>query len=464
MKRLRDESKAKLLAQIRVDFGAQKQTTEAVMVDANMGGGGGGPPPPPGAAGFVMREVDTINKKKTRQSPYGPQVFNIGSDRGKRGGPKPGPAPDMPAYTTEPPIIQPPQQVYLGGSRANKLKQTKNDKLTIKKGAGADKITITRGKKGKKTDKAEEADIPAPPPPAPPPAPAPAGAKIDKKTGKMKPVKKGAGTVKALNGLPASPAVAPTPIPAPALPPPNNPPGLKIRLIGKQKKPPNTTKAEKKQAAIDALAAAKAAADTATVLLPDAKPKGHRASVKRKPQEGDPAAPDPTEPAVVKIRKAAVAKITKPKAIAKPKRPASTPQPDIVQTTTAKRGPGPDDQPAKKVKQEPTRKRGKPEEDPAAPEEEPRIGITPTGGMTVIKAPGKITVEELISKVRYAIKNNLLSDELRKAYIEIGLQLDDQAKDINKKDEKSLKDIYRQGVWNKAKGQAPGGGRYSAVY
>jgi hypothetical protein len=84
--------------------------------------------------------------------------------------------------------------------------------------------------------------------------------------------------------------------------------------------------------------------------------------------------------------------------------------------------------------------------------------------MTVIKAPGKITVEELISKVRYAIKNNLLSEELRKAYLAIGLQLADQAKDINKKDEKSLKDIYRQGVWEKAKGQAPGGGRYSAVY
>jgi hypothetical protein len=84
--------------------------------------------------------------------------------------------------------------------------------------------------------------------------------------------------------------------------------------------------------------------------------------------------------------------------------------------------------------------------------------------MTVIKAPGKITVEELITKVRYAIKNNLLSEELRKAYLAIGLQLADQAKDINKKDEKSLKDIYRQGVWNKSKGQAPGGGRYSAVY
>jgi hypothetical protein len=239
--------------------------------------------------------------------------------------------------------------------------------------------------------------------------------------------------------------------------PPDKPPTLKIRLIGKQKKPPNTTKAEKKQAAIDALAAAKAAADTATILLPDTPPKAVRASVKRNPQAGDPPEPDPTEPAVVKITKPRA----KPKP--KPKQPPSTAE--AVQTTASKRGPGPDDQPGKKVKQEPTRKRGKPEEDPAAAAaEEPRIGITPTGGMTVIKAPGKITVEELIAKVRYAIKNNLLSEELRQAYIKIGLQLNDEAQDINKKEEKSLKDIYRQGVWNKAKGQAPGGGRYSAVY
>jgi hypothetical protein len=431
------------------------------MVDANMGGGP--PPPPPGAAGFVMNEVDTINKKKTRQSPYGPQVFNIDTDRGKRGGPRPGPPPDMPAYETNPPI----QQIPSGGGRAGKIKQTKNDK----------KISITKGKRGKKKD---DEDMTAPPPapaPAPPPAPAPAGTKIlnlppgatiDKKTGKMKlqrtkTVKKGANSVKSLNGLPTNPPVEPTPIPAPAVLPPDKPPTLKIRLIGKQKKPPNTTKAEKKQAAIDALAAAKAAADTATILLPDTPPKALRASVKRKPQAGDPPEPDPTEPAAVKIRKAAVAKITKPKAIAKPKRPPSTAE--AVQTTASKRGPGPDDQPGKKVKQEPTRKRGKPEDDPtAAAEEEPRLGVTPTGGMTIIKAPGKITVEELITKVRYAIKNNLLSEELRKAYLAIGLQLADQAKDINKKDEKSLKDIYRQGVWNKAKGQAPGGGRYSAVY
>jgi hypothetical protein len=122
MKRIRDESKAKLLAQIRIDFGTQKRTTEAEMVDANMGGGP--PPPPPGAAGFVMNEVDTINKKKTRQSPYGPQVFNMANDRGKRGGPRPGPAPDMPAYETTPPI----QQIPSGGGRPVKIKQTKNDK------------------------------------------------------------------------------------------------------------------------------------------------------------------------------------------------------------------------------------------------------------------------------------------------------------------------------------------------
>jgi hypothetical protein len=64
MKRLRDESRKKLIEKIRVDFGGGKRTTEAEMVDVTMGTGRGPPPPPPGAAGYVRSEVDTINNKR----------------------------------------------------------------------------------------------------------------------------------------------------------------------------------------------------------------------------------------------------------------------------------------------------------------------------------------------------------------------------------------------------------------
>jgi hypothetical protein len=59
------------------------------------------------------------------------------------------------------------------------------------------------------------------------------------KKGKGKGKGRGAGKKKKdeLNGLP-SPAAEPAPIPPPALPPPNNSPGLKSRLIGKQNRYP----------------------------------------------------------------------------------------------------------------------------------------------------------------------------------------------------------------------------------
>jgi hypothetical protein len=189
MKRMRDYSRKKLFDDINAEEAGRKRTPAEDMVDASMGTGRG-PPPPPGAAGYVSMQVDSIDTRRK------PQAFGMNSPRGRRGGPRPGPKPDTPPYQSSVPIYEPaqppPQQVYLGGSRANKIKQTKTDK-----------IAITKGKKGKKKGQPDAMDLtgdlpaPSPPPPAPPPAPPPGsaaatkilnipeGTKIDKKTGKM---------------------------------------------------------------------------------------------------------------------------------------------------------------------------------------------------------------------------------------------------------------------------------------
>jgi hypothetical protein len=246
-----------------------------------------------------------------------------------------------------------------------------------------------------------------------------------------------------LNGLPNL-ATETAPIPPPALPPPNNSPGLKIRLVGKQKPLPHTTIAEKRKAAADALAAARAAADANALLLPDDAnvSKKRKASEKRKPQPGDPPAPT-LEPAP------AIVKITKPKAMAKAKRPATpapeptpakaiakakqsgpvvkitrakaiaegrppTPAAPEVQTTSSKRGPGPDDQPNKKVKQEPSRKRGKPEAGtiPAEEQRKPQM---------VIESPNKAKTPDVIATVRSAVKAKALDDDRLSKFLAIGI-------------------------------------------
>jgi hypothetical protein len=262
---MREDIHKQFIDDVRADIAGGKKPVAEQMTDAVVGTGGGGgprgPPPAPGTAGYVRSAVDDIGQKRQ------PQVFSMNSPRGKRGGPKPGP--------------------------------------------------YTKGKGGKKIDE-PDANTPGPAPPSPPPAPPPAGGSVGQKISKIqKPIydkkgkAKGRGASKKkkdeLNGLP-NPAAEPAPIPPPALPPPNNSPGLKLRLIGKQKPLPHTTIADKRNAAADALAATRAAADASALLLPDDAnvSKKRKASEKRKPQPGDPPAPT-LEPAP------AIVKITKPK-------------------------------------------------------------------------------------------------------------------------------------------------------
>jgi hypothetical protein len=117
---MRDHIHKKFMDDINVDFGGGKKPIASQMTDVVMGTGGGGPRgPPPGSAGFVRTAVGNINNKGQRVE------FRMGLPRGKRGGPKPGPRPEIPMYERVQPIqpinpLQPP--VYKGGSRAYKTK------------------------------------------------------------------------------------------------------------------------------------------------------------------------------------------------------------------------------------------------------------------------------------------------------------------------------------------------------
>jgi hypothetical protein len=120
IRRMRDDIHNKFMDDINVDFGGGKKPTASQMTDVVMGTGGGGPRgPPPGSAGFVRTAVDHINNKRQ------PVELRKDSPRGKRGGPKPGPRPEIPMYEPVQPIqpinpLHPP--VYIGGSRAYKAK------------------------------------------------------------------------------------------------------------------------------------------------------------------------------------------------------------------------------------------------------------------------------------------------------------------------------------------------------
>jgi hypothetical protein len=157
---------------------------------------------------------------------------------------------------------------------------------------------------------------------------------------------------------------------------------------------------------------------------------------------------------VVKIRR-------KPKT----KREEDPPAEVVVQNT-----PGPDDQPKKKVRKAKTldsQTTGKPEEGsttqprPATPKPEPATD-KPKITIEILESPSKVEIPKLITAVRTAVKADALDMDLMRRYLNIGLQLnedEDQIKrKLSKEDEDTLKYIYREGVWKKAKPNRSGGG------
>ena len=418
-------------------------TVAEQMADITMGTGGGGPPPPPpGAAGFVQMEVEHIDRK-TKQ----PETFRIDSPRGKRGGKKPGPPPPPMMPTTKPryepvqpaPLIQPIQQPIHTGS-----KQTaKSKKSAILKDALKNiKITIGNApRKGKKTEPEPKDGLPTPPP-APPPAPAP----------------------------------------PPPPPPPPAPPTLKIKFIQKQAQ----TRAEKRKAAADAIQAASTAADASAILLPDdaTPPKKQKTLAKRKPKPVEAiispsAAPEPSvpkpKPSMVKRKptskppdpeepqpKPAVAKIIKPRAIAQVKKPKMTEprpsravptkvdEPEVQISASSSRGPGPE---------APAGKKAKKTEKPIADDDDDELPISKS---IPIKPPGQAKVPDQIAAIKIAIKGKELDEEQLKKFRKIE-KADDSEDPLDTEEKRTLKDLYKEAVYDRAKPQK-GGGRRQAIY
>ena len=62
---------------------------------------------------------------------------------------------------------------------------------------------------------------------------------------------------------------------------------------------------------------------------------------------------------------------------------------------------------------------------------------------------------KLITAVRAAVKADALDKDLMRKYLAIGLQMNEDENNIkskiSKEDEATLRDIYRDGVWKKAK-------------
>jgi hypothetical protein len=171
-------------------------------------------------------------------------------------------------------------------------------------------------------------------------------------------------------------------------------------------------------------------------------------------------APEPTPAkAIAKAKQSGpVVKITRAKAIAEGRPPI--PAAPEVQTTSSKRGPGPDDQPNKKEKQEPSRKRGKPEAGtiPAEEKRKPQI---------IIESPSKAKTPDVIATVRSGVKAKALDDDLLSKFLAIGIPSAEDEKKIktNKEYILTLKEIYKEGVWKKAKvNRSGGGGRIPPVY
>jgi hypothetical protein len=246
----------------------------------------------------------------------------------------------------------------------------------------------------------------------------------------MKPIPKPKDETKAyLGGLPNK---SPEPRPIPTPPPP---------AVKKEKATPHTTQTEKRKAAAEALAAAKVVADVSTTLLPD------DATTAKKQRATTP--------------KPKVERITKPKAIGKAKPPGPAPAAAEVETTASKRGPGPDDQPNKKVKQESktpggSRKRGKPEEGTIPEEEQRKPEI-------IIDPPSRVSREELVALIQKAIKHDKVTPALVASFQKLGAQILDDEAALSKPQQKQLREIYKETVWDKARPHR-GGGRIAPVY
>jgi hypothetical protein len=200
---------------------------------------------------------------------------------------------------------------------------------------------------------------------------------------------------------------------------------------------------------------------TAPAVVPgDRKPSKKQRVVKSAAKPPDPgqAAPAPSVVRIVRSR-------PKSKAKAKAKPPGPDPAPEVMTTQGGGGGPGPDDQQIKKVKQESktpggSRKRGKPEQE-MPPEEEQRKPIL------IIESPGKAKTPDVIATVRSAVKAKALDDDLLNKFLAIGIPnaADEQKINMNREDELTLKEIYKEGVWKKAKVNiSGGGGRFAPIY
>ena len=239
-------------------------------------------------------------------------------------------------------------------------------------------------------------------------------------------------------------------------------------MIGKQ--PGKLTRAEKRKMENDAIQAADTPAEAAAVLLPEQTTtnKKQRISVKRKPRPGDPVAvvpsatPEPSipkpKPSMVKRTpttkppdepqpKPAVAQIIKPRAISQVKKPKMT-EPEVQISASSSRGPGTD---------APAGKKAKKADNPIADDDE-----LPTSKSISIKPPGQAKVPDQMAAIKIAIKGKELDGEQLKKFRKIE-KVDDSEDSLDKEDKITLKDLYKEAVYDKAKPQK-GGGRRQAIY
>jgi hypothetical protein len=159
--------------------------------------------------------------------------------------------------------------------------------------------------------------------------------------------------------------------------------------------------------------------------------------------------------------KPAVAKIIKPRAIAQVKKPKMTEprpsravptkadEPEVQISASSSRGPGPE---------APAEKKAKKTEKPIADDDDE----LPISKSIPIKPPGQAKVPDQIAAIKIAIKGKELDGEQLKKFRKIE-KVDDSEDSLDKEDKITLKDLYKEVVYDKAKPQK-GGGRRQAIY
>ena len=100
--------------------------------------------------------------------------------------------------------------------------------------------------------------------------------------------------------------------------------------------------------------------------------------------------------------------------------------------------------------------------EPGTATDKPKITIE------IIEAASKMELAKLITAVRTAVKADALEMDLMRKYLALGIQMDEDENKIKSKiskaDEATLKEVYRDGVWKKAKPNRLGGdGRFSPI-